>query len=83
MLTVNVNVNSRPEVFYKKGALKNFTKFTKKHLYRSLFLYKVARLRPEACNFIKKETPTQIFFHELCEVFKVARVINLKQDFTE
>ena len=23
-----------------------------------------------ACNFIKKETPTQVFFCEYCEVFK-------------
>ena len=26
-----------PEVFYKKGALKSFTKFTEKHLCQSLF----------------------------------------------
>ena len=25
-----------PEVFYKKGILKNFAKFTEKHLYQSL-----------------------------------------------
>ena len=35
-----------PEVFYKKDALKNFTKFTGKHLCRNHFFYKVAGLRP-------------------------------------
>ena len=35
-----------PEVFYKKGVLKNFTKFTGKHLCQSLFFNKVAGLRP-------------------------------------
>ena len=31
-----------PEVFCKKGVLRNFTKFTGKHLCQSLFLNKVA-----------------------------------------
>ena len=35
-----------PEVFYKKGVLKNFTKFTGKHLCQSLFVNKVAGPRP-------------------------------------
>ena len=30
----------------KKGVLRNFTKFTGKHLYQSLFFNKVADLRP-------------------------------------
>ena len=34
-----------------------FAKFSKKHL-------------PPACNFIQKETPTQVFSCELCEIFK-------------
>ena len=34
-----------PEIFYKKGALKNFTKFTGKHLCQSLFFNKIAGLR--------------------------------------
>ena len=34
--------SSRPEVFCKKGALINFTKFTGKHLCQSLFFNKVA-----------------------------------------
>ena len=40
----------------KKGALKNFAKFTGKHLYQSLFLKKVAGSRPATCEF--------------CEIFK-------------
>ena len=38
--------SSRPEVFCKKGVLRNFTKFTGKHLCQSLFFNKVAGLRP-------------------------------------
>ena len=41
-----------PEVFFKKGVLKNFANFTGKHLCWSLFFNKVADLR--VCNFIKK-----------------------------
>ena len=44
-----------PEAFFKKGVLRNFAKFTGKHLWQSLFFNKVAVLRPKACNFIKKE----------------------------
>ena len=35
----------RPEVFCKKGFLRNFAKFTGKHLCQSLFFNKVADLR--------------------------------------
>ena len=45
-------------VLYKKGVLKDFTKLTVKHL------------RPEACNFIKKETLAKVFSCEFCEIFK-------------
>ena len=38
--------SSHPDVFYKKGALRNFAKFTGKHLCQSLFFNKVAGLRP-------------------------------------
>ena len=60
--------SSRPNVFCKKGAFKNFTKFTGKHLRQSLFLNKVAGLKPQACNFIKKETLAQVFSCEFCEI---------------
>ena len=35
---------SSPEVFYKKGVLKNFVKLTRKHLCQNLFFNKVAGL---------------------------------------
>ena len=38
--------SSSPEVFYKKGVLRNFAKLTGKHLCQSLFFNKVAGLRP-------------------------------------
>ena len=40
--------NWRLEVFYKKGILRNFAKFTRKQLCQSLFFNKVAGLRPQA-----------------------------------
>ena len=48
----NMNVlvkrrSSRPEVFCRKDVLRNFAKFTGKHLRQSLFFSKVAGLRPE------------------------------------
>ena len=33
---------SRPEVLYEKDVLRNFAKFTGKHLYQSLFFNKLA-----------------------------------------
>ena len=57
---------SRPELFYKIGALKNFAKFSGKHLWQSLFFNKVA----ETCNFIKKDTLAQVFSCKFWEIFK-------------
>ena len=46
-LTKSLSVRSnRPEVFCKKDVLKNFIKFTGKHLCQSLFFNEVAGLRP-------------------------------------
>ena len=39
------NRSSRPVVFCKKGVLRNFTKFTGKHLCQSLFFNKVSFLK--------------------------------------
>ena len=50
--------DSRPEVIFKKGFLRNFAKFAWKHLCQSLFLLK---LQASACNFIKKEALAQVF----------------------
>ena len=38
--------NQPPEVFFKKGALTIFAKFTGKHLRQSLVFNKIADLRP-------------------------------------
>ena len=38
--------SSRPDVFCKKSVLKNFAKFTGKHLCQSLFFNKIEGLRP-------------------------------------
>ena len=59
--------SSRPEVFCKEGVLRNFSKFTGKHLCQSLFFNKVAG---QACDFIKKETLAKLFSCEFCEVSK-------------
>ena len=54
----NIARSSLSEGFCKKGVLKNFAKFTGKHLCQ------------EACNFIKKETLAQLFSCEFCEISK-------------
>ena len=48
-----------PNVFYKKGVLKNFEKFTGKHLHRSLF-------------FNNTDVLILMFSCEFCEIFKNA-----------
>ena len=55
----------------KKGFLKNFLKFTEKHLCQSFF-NKVAGMRPEdpEKRSERKETLAQVFSSEFCEVFK-------------
>ena len=45
---------SCPEVFYKKYVLRNFAKFTGKHLYQSLFFDKVAGLMIQYWLHVKK-----------------------------
>ena len=67
-------------MFCRKGAVRNFAKFTGKQLWQSLFLSKVADLRPatllrktlwlKAYNFIKKDTLAQVFSCEFCEISK-------------
>ena len=51
--------SSRPEVFCKKGVLKNFTRFTGKYLCQSLFYNKVASLRP--ATLLKKRLWQRLF----------------------
>ena len=57
--------SSRPEVFCKKGAVRNFAKFARKSLCQSFFLVK-----KESLYVIKRETLTQVFFSEFCEISK-------------
>ena len=59
--------SSRPDVFWEKYVLRNFTKFTGKHLCQSLFFNKVAG---GACNFIRKETLAQVLSYEFREISK-------------
>ena len=54
--------SSHPEVFCKKGALRNFAKFIGKRLWQSLFC------RPQA----EKETLVQLLSCEFCEISKSA-----------
>ena len=65
-----ISRSTHPEVFCKKGVLRNFAKFTGKRLCQSLFYNKVAGLRPQACNFIIKEPLAQVFSYEFCAIFK-------------
>ena len=50
----------------RKGVLRNFARFTEKHLYQSLFFNKVAKVN----KVIKKETLAQVFSCEFCEISK-------------
>ena len=57
--------SGRLKVFCIKDILKNFEKFTGKHLCRSVFLIK----RTAASNVIEKDALAQTFFCEFCEPF--------------
>ena len=48
----------KQDIFYKKRVLRNFAKFRRKHPV------------PEACNFVKKETLSQVFSWAFCEIYK-------------
>ena len=52
-----------PEVFYKKDVLTSFAKFTAKICAR-------LKLQASVWNFVKKETLTEEFSCEFCEIFK-------------
>ena len=56
-------------MFYKKGVLRNFAKFTGKHPCQSLFFKKVF-------NFIEKESLTQMFSREF---YKFLRTLYIKE----
>ena len=64
--------SSRPEVFCEKGVLRNFTKFTGKHLCQSPFFNKVAECPKMVKHTVKilQETLAQEFSSEFCEIPK-------------
>ena len=69
---------SHRKVFYKKIFIGNFTKFTGKHLWQSLFSLKLqawpslffTKAAGRACNFSKKETLALLLSCEFCEISK-------------
>ena len=58
----------RSQMFFKIGVLKNFVNFSRKHLRWSLFLIKLHGWK--CLQLYEKETPTQLFSCEICEIFK-------------
>ena len=67
--------SSHPELFCRKGVLRNFAKFTGKHLCQSLFFNKVAGLRPKACMFIKKRLWHGYFHASFVEFLRIPSLI--------
>ena len=63
--------SSRPEVFCKKSNLRNFTKFTGKHLCQRLFFNKVAGLALSSCQFWGAPTHTHIVDFKTCCNLKI------------
>ena len=61
IFSYNKKQKQSPRGACKKGVLRNFSKFTGKHLRQSLCD------RPQA-TFMKKETLAQVFFCEFCEI---------------
>ena len=73
------NRSSHQRCSVKKGVLRNLAKFTGKHLCQSLYFDNVAGLRAATllkqillhrCNFIKIDTPAQVFSCEFCQISK-------------
>ena len=68
--------SSLPEVFCKKGVLRNFTKLKGKHLYQRLFFNKVAGLRlggrfpVNFANIYKNTLQAWVFSCRFCENYK-------------
>ena len=54
-------------MFFKIGAQNSFANFTGKHLCWSLFL---KNLQAEGLQLYQKETPAQVFFSKVYEIFK-------------
>ena len=73
---VSLNIRSRMLISshrrssIKKDVLKNFAKFTEKHLCWSFFIIKPQGSGPQ------KETPTQVYSCEFCEKLKISCLQN-------
>ena len=88
-MNINFYRSSHPEVFCKKGVLRNFPKFTGKHLRQSLFFNKVAGLRPATLlkkrlwhrcfhvNFAKF-LRTPFFIEHICKLLLIFYIQNKK-----
>ena len=72
MLILNIYRSSRPEVFCRKGVLRNFTKLTGKHLCQSPFLKKVAGLWP--ATLFKKGLSLRCFPVNFAIVIRCSRL---------
>ena len=62
------------EMFYNKGVLKNFTRFTEKHLCQRLFFCKVPGLRPE--TLLKKSLWHRCFPEDFTKFLKTSFLQN-------
>ena len=60
--------NSRSQIFFKVGVLKNFSNFTGKHQCQS---FSLIRLQTWGLQ-LYQETPTQVFSCKICKIFKNA-----------
>ena len=60
--------SSHRRSFVRKSVLRNFAKFTGRHLWQSLFFNKVTGLRPAI--LFKKETLAHVFSCEFCKISK-------------
>ena len=54
-----ISRSSRPDVFFKRGVLENFTKFTGNPLYWSLFLIKLQSSSPQL--YLRRDSSTGVF----------------------
>ena len=71
--------SNRPELLYKKGVLRNFAKFTGKHLYQSLFFKKESLAQVDSCEFYGISKNTFFKEHLWTTVSKLLRFSLLKQ----
>ena len=69
-IDITESKNSRPEVYCKEGFLKNFAKFTGKHLRPSLFFNRLKRLWRRATLLKRDSGISEMLSCESCEIFK-------------